>query len=164
VDFLIESIPGATHFLLRNITMILGDIKSGAAIEAIGNLMNHPQNIVRMEAVRSLAKIGSEKVGPLFLKAISESLPEEVKKMALDFLTHAKDPKLEDRLVALLRQAGQPDTWRRHMITALGSVGGKRGKEYFESVVGGSSMFDRFNSSQREELNLIKSLLPRMKD
>lgn len=59
VDFLLESIPEASSYLLRNIVMILGDTRNVKSVEALGSLLTHPQQIVQTETIRSLQKINS---------------------------------------------------------------------------------------------------------
>jgi HEAT repeat protein len=59
VDVLIESMAKASSFLLRNLVMVLGEIRAPQAAQAIVPLLAHTQKIVRAEAVRALCQINT---------------------------------------------------------------------------------------------------------
>ncbi|MCG3204158.1 MAG: hypothetical protein KCHDKBKB_00864 [Elusimicrobia bacterium] len=59
-EILIEALNGATPFLLRNLILILGDMKATSAVPAIIPCLTHAQSIVREEAAKSLTKIGTD--------------------------------------------------------------------------------------------------------
>src|SRR6185295_15168011 len=58
-DVLLNALSTPNTFLLRNLVMIIGDIKNSHAVTTLVPLLNHAQKNIRTEAVRSLCKIGS---------------------------------------------------------------------------------------------------------
>ncbi|MCB4757080.1 MAG: HEAT repeat domain-containing protein [Elusimicrobia bacterium] len=159
IDPLIEAIPKASHFLVRNIIMILGDVKNPKAVKAIGHLITHQQKIVRIEAIRSLCKMGTEEVSAELAAALQKPNDEDILGMALDYLVQKKDRRIVDRLITMAKQENISDAWKHKLYTSLGVLGGMRVREFFESLQKGAGLFGRFNTSQREEQELIKSIL-----
>jgi HEAT repeat protein len=161
-DFLIESLKAASSFLVRNIIMILGDLKPAKANEMIAGLIHSPLKIVRIEALRSLCKIGTDEATRAITKALT-SIPDiDGKKLALDYLVQKKETRIADTLIRLAKEDSIPADWRRSLYTAIAVLGGAQARQYLESIVKGISFLGRFSSEQREDVNLVKSLLAKM--
>lgn len=83
-EILIQSLPSATPFLMRNLVMILGDIKASQAVTELIPLARHPQKIVRTEAIRTLGKIGGAQANTALANIAQNSTDDDLRKIAHD--------------------------------------------------------------------------------
>jgi HEAT repeat protein len=142
--------------------MILGDVKSPSSLLAIQSMVNHSQKIVRVEAVRSLCKIGTPDIAPLFRSLLHQFSDPETKQLALDFLVLKKYREAVETLVHLAKDPAATGPWRKSLLTAIGHLGGPKAKEFLESTQKEKGFLGRFNADGREEATLIKNLLEKM--
>ncbi len=89
--------PGTPWFLIRNLVMIMGDLKSPAAIEDIEWLGAHEHPRVREETLAYAAKTMATESKQMMVEALADVNPD-VKKRALRILM--KFPDLDDEAAA----------------------------------------------------------------
>ncbi|OVE76522.1 hypothetical protein BVX98_05955 [bacterium F11] len=161
-EALIDKMAKASHFLLRNLIMILGDIKSDRAIEAIGSQLHHSMRIVRIEAARSLGKIGT----PEAMSVLRGNLPRltdlESRLLIINMLVAQKDQGATDPIIHTLQDIKLTAPVRRSLYQALASIGGFRAKQHLQSVLDNFSVLDRFKSDEKELHEYIQILIKKM--
>jgi|GEM_PF-5186638 len=162
VDFLIESLSQASHFLMRNLIMILGDIKSTQAIEAIATCLKHAQKMVRSEATRSLIKIGTSDSICVLQRALIQPLEVDLKQSIVEYFLQLKERNAVENLIHLAKDTSVPKTLKHTVYKAIGTIGGLQAKQFLQSLQQNPSLLSRFNSDERETQSLIQSLLARM--
>ncbi len=163
VDGLKEAIPKASVFLLRNIVMVLGDMKSPDAVPIIASFSTHQQRMIRAETIRSLMKIGTEQATKAILVSLAQLQDVDIKQTILDFIAIQKPAAAMPVLLRLAKEENAPVAWRRSLYIAIGACGGAQAKTFLQSLNVGGGMFGRFNTEQREEAALVKSLLEKIK-
>jgi len=160
-ETLIESLKGAPNFLMRNIIMILGDLRSEKFLEKISELTSHSFKIIRVEAVRSLIKIGGEKSQFPLIRCLSESMDDDVKQAVINNFKTSKNEKNIDPLILAASHSGVSSLVKGSIYQALGSLGGPKAKQFLESQIK-TSLLEKFNSEESKNQTLIKSLLAEM--
>jgi hypothetical protein len=93
-------------YAYRNILNVLADIKCVEAAGQIGAMVRHPDERIRREAVRSLAKIGNPDSLPIVLGAANDSSPS-VRRTAVRVQGMFKDPGVADNLFEIIYTSGQ---------------------------------------------------------
>lgn len=162
IEPLVTALPTASPFLLRNLVMILGDLKNPLIIPDLTPLLHHSSKIVRIEALRALCKVGSEEANRTLLTLMDQNIDQEGKQWILDYMVAARD---ENALEVFLRLAKQPSSngiFRRNLYTAIATLGGPKTRLFFEQIQKESSFISRFNSDQKEDQELVKEILARM--
>jgi len=106
------------RFLVRNAVTILGDTGGDRAVELVTSALANPDARVRLEALRSLAKLGDEDSGDLVLGLLDDSdrdvrvaaavaagelHVERALRHVIRMLDETKDP---DEAIALVRALG----------------------------------------------------------
>lgn len=160
ISFLQESLTNASTFLTRNILMILGDVKNPEAIETLQSFVGHSSPIVRVEAIRSLVKIGNEEVMKLFFKLWNQISDGESQKIIAGYFERKKDRNTTDVLIQFLNKSNVTVDGKRGIYQALSAIGGARARQFLESQQN-TSLFGQFSSEERETQALLKSLIQR---
>jgi len=161
--FILDSIQTSSPFLLRNILMILGDLRDPNTVPILKAQLNHPQKMVQTEALRSLAKIGNDDAQKTIKALFLHTNDRDHQRIAMDFLSQRRDETIVDLIIQMSHDIKGDSGWRKAVYEALGRIGGPKVREHFESTLQlNSSIFSRFQSDQKEECELIKSLLARM--
>ena len=93
-------------YAYRNILDALADIKCLGAVEQIGAMVRYPDERIRREAVRSLARIGDPGSLPIVLSAANDSSPA-VRRTAVRVLGMFKDPGVADYLFDIIFASGK---------------------------------------------------------
>ena len=93
-------------YAYRNILDVLADIKCLGAVEQIGAMAGNPDERIRREAVRSLARIGDPGSLPIVLSAANDSSPA-VRRTAVRVLGMFKDPGVADYLFDIIFASGK---------------------------------------------------------
>lgn len=113
-----EMVMDENRFLVRNAVTILGDAGGDRAVELVTSALANPDARVRLEALRSLAKLGDEDSGDLVLGLLDDSdrevriaaavaagelHVERALRHVIRMLDETKDP---DEAIALVRALG----------------------------------------------------------
>lgn len=162
VEALVAAVPKSSPFLLRNLVMILGDIRHPLTVSDIAPLLRHDQKMVRIEAMRTLCKIGNEDAMRLLLSTLEQTQEQEIRQGILEFFLHAKYTTALDAMIRLARQPSSAGPWRRTLYNAIAALGGTQTKPFFEQLQRDSGFITRFNPEQKEDTELIKNLLSKM--
>jgi hypothetical protein len=93
-------------YAYRNILDILAEIKCVEAAEQISAMVRHPDERIRREAVRSLARIGDPGSRAVVLEAVKDSSPA-VRRTAVRVLGMFKDRGVAEYLFDIIYAAGQ---------------------------------------------------------
>jgi hypothetical protein len=88
-------------YAYRNILNVLAGIKCVEATGQIGSMVHHPDERIRREAVRSLARIGNPGSIPIVLEAVNDSSPA-VRRTAVRVQGMFKDPVVADNLFGII--------------------------------------------------------------
>lgn len=88
-------------YAYRNILNVLADIKCVEATGQIGSMVHNPDERIRREAVRSLARIGNPGSIPIVLEAVNDSSPA-VRRTAVRVQGMFKDPFVADNLFGII--------------------------------------------------------------
>jgi HEAT repeat protein len=126
-------------YLLRNIILILGDIKSKNAPELFSELWLHEHPRVREEILASTYKIFGKDGEGIFIEAL-EDKNDVVRKKAIYYLGVIKstDKSVIKELINIIRKrpAGEkepPDTLQVQAVVSLGLIG-IHSKEYHDAI------------------------------
>lgn len=126
-------------YLLRNIILILGDIKSKKAAELFSELWLHEHPRIREEILASTYKIfGSDGEG-IFIEAL-EDKNDTVRKKAVYYLGMIKstDRRVIKELINIIRKRPvsenePPDALQIQAVASLGLIG-SYSKEYYDAI------------------------------
>lgn len=162
IEPLVTALPSASPFLLRNLVMILGDIRNPLTIPDLTPLLKNSSKIVRIEAIRALCKMGTDESNRTLLALIEQNVDQESKQWILDYLVATRHPNALDLCLRLAKQPSVSGAWRRSLYKAIATLGGPKTRLFFEQIQKESSFMSRFNPDQIEDMDLIKQLLAQM--
>lgn len=162
VHVILEAVPKATPFLLRNLIMILGDMKNAEVVSKIAAFLTHPQKIVRVETTRSLAKVGGDEAQKALVAAIGQSQDADVRKVAVDFAVQKKIREGVDMMVRVAKRPDTTPTEKRALYMAIGTIGGPQARQFLESVISERTGLSLFNADVKQETAMVKDLIDRM--
>lgn len=162
-DTLMGAMKNASPYLLRNIVMILGDLRDAGAIAELGPLLTHGQKIVRTEAMRTLCKIGTPEANVALSSNLLKIPDIDTRQIVVDYLVQKRHPRILDQMLSAAKDPAGAGPWRRALYTAIANHGGVQAKTFLESVLKEGGFLGRLAGDQREDLALIKSLLGRIK-
>ena len=163
VDSLVAAMKNASPFLLRNIVMILGDLRDGRAVEELGPLLIHGQKIVRTETMRTLCKIGTPEAGAALASNLLKIPDLDTRQVVVDYLVQKRHPRILEQMLAAVKDPSTVGVWRRALYNGIANYGGVQAKAYLESVLKEGGFLGRIAGDQREDLSLVKTLLERIK-
>lgn len=163
VDSLVAAMKGASPFLLRNIVMILGDIRDAQAVAELAPLLTHGQKIVRTEAMRTLCKIGTPEANAALYSNMARIPDIDNRQIVVDYLVQKRHPRILDQLLMFAKDSASAGPWRRAVYTGIANFGGAQARTFLESVQKEGGFLGRLAGDQREDLAHIKTLLGRMK-
>jgi len=163
VDALISAMKTASPYLLRNIVMILGDIKDAGAVNELAPLLAHGQKIVRTEAMRTLCRIGTTEANAVLATAMNKIPDMDNRQVMVDYLVQKRHPRLLDALLMAAKDPSSSGPWRRILYNGIANTGGVQAKTFLESVLKEGGFLGRLAGDQREDLALVKTLLGKIK-
>ena len=131
-DILIDKLSTAPNFLLRNVILILGDIKSEKSIEGMALHLKHPFKIVRTEAVRSLSKIGSKKALETLFRNLSILTDIDIKRMIIDIFVARKDQKIVDPIIRMANDKKHARAYEKSSLSIFGNRGWPQSQAVFD--------------------------------
>lgn len=107
-------------FFLRNLVMLLGDLKDRESLPLLVRYTNHPNPRIREEALFSLYKIDTETAEPRFVAALRDS-DASVRRRALGLLNaiDSTDPGVAAFVVEALRVRDEDETPADTSLQAL---------------------------------------------
>ncbi len=130
---------GQPWYLLRNIILILGDIKSKEAPNLFSELWLHQHPRVREEILASTYKIFDREGEGIFIEAL-EDRNDAVRKKAIYYLGMIKstDKNVIKELINIIKKRSvdekePPDTLQVQAVVALGLIG-SHSKEYYDAI------------------------------
>ena len=163
VEALVAAMKSASPYLLRNLVMIIGDIKDAGAINELSPLLTHGQKIVRTEAMRTLCRIGTPEANAALSAALPKMPDVDTKQVVVDYLVQKRHPRILDTMLMAAKDQSSSGPWRRALYTGIATFGGVQAKAFLESVLKEGGFLGRIAGDQREELALVKTLLGKMK-
>ena len=171
---LIHALSDEDMWVRKNAAYALGEIRAGQAMEALLKVMkNDPESIVRIEAIKSLGKIGDTRItGAVIIKLKTGNEGEKI--AAASMLGDMKSHEAVDALLELLRNEFNEDVIAQTAL-ALGRIGDKKaGPDLFKKygvayentvayycamsvgMVGESSAKEKFQKDFESEKNYRK--------
>lgn len=164
VEPLVAALSDLDWFLVRNVVMILGDVKSQGTARSITPSLRHEHQKVREEAIRSLGKIGDETaVDALASFIVNWDKPEETF-IAVTALSLQARPGVEEKLIRAYGGNEHYDT-RIAIVTALSRIptpvslkflGGLSKKSFMEMITGRNK---ELRNAARESFEKVKGAL-----
>lgn len=151
---LIKHLDDPRWYFVRNITHILGRIGDKSVVEPLGKVLNHEDNRVRREVVRSLSMIGGPHARDLLIQALKD-MDISVRISSARALSGMKDLVALD---ALLKEVGTKDfLWRdfsekKEFFCILGENGGERAAEVLIKFLKKKSLFRRSRNDEMKSL------------
>lgn len=155
----LEALPDASFFFMRNIIMILGELKDPKTIPQLEPLLFHPQKIVRSETVRSLLKFGIPEAHKIVVAALPKIMDPDIKLMILEGLATQKKTEDIPQLIRFLKDENGSHQIRLAYLKTLGAIGGSEAVCFLESLIKDTSFLGSLSSDKREEAALVKTLL-----
>ncbi|MBI4594822.1 MAG: HEAT repeat domain-containing protein [Candidatus Tectomicrobia bacterium] len=129
IDYLIPRLNDGRWFVVRNVSTILGDIKSKKTVEPLINAAQHPDPRVRKEALIALSKIPTEKSSQCILNAL-EDFDNGILALASDLAAKLGIKEALPLLLKIVKKTERFQTidveTRRKAITAFGRLAPER--------------------------------------
>lgn len=155
------AVPSVTRMLkdgnwqnVRTAVVILGEMGLRETASDLLAYAYHNETRVRMEAIRSLARIGGREATTLLLDLL-EDKNQSIRKQAIIWLGITRNEKSLEKLLGLVMKhdlSGKLHSLRKEAITAIGRIGDRRALEPLCGLV----RKRRFLSSERwEELKIL---------
>jgi len=129
-----EALPNLLPFLkdnrwyvVRNVILILGEIRHQAALPSLLKMLGHPDTRVRREALRAITRIGGSQAGKILIRVVERGDPH-LGRLALMSMGSMEDPAVIDFLLALakgerLDELELDEDVRLDAIKSLGQIG-----------------------------------------
>ncbi len=149
-------------YVRRNIAIILGEIGGGKSSNLLSLLLKDPEPRVRIEVMESLSKIKNEDCEALLLEGLKDSNKEVVirtltslRKVGTELSIYLLKELLEKQ--SLLKKEKVLEIQKR-TVAVLGSIGGKRVIDIFESVIFNKNIFGRYKFNDKIRLLCVDTL------
>jgi len=129
-----EALPNLMPFLkdkrwyvVRNVILILGEIRHQAALPSLLKMLGHPDTRVRREALRAITRIGGPQAGKILIRVVERGDPH-LGSLALMSMGSMEDPAVVDFLRTLakgerLDELELDEDVRLDAIKSLGQIG-----------------------------------------
>jgi HEAT repeat protein len=114
--------------VVRNSVIILGEMGSRDSVNDLTNAAFHMENRVRMEAIRSLARIGGREATTLLIDFLDDK-NQGVKRQTITWLGITRNEKALQPLLELVMKQdllGKTITLKKEAIVAIGRIGDRR--------------------------------------
>jgi HEAT repeat protein len=114
--------------VVRNAVIILGEMGNRDPVSELTNAAFHMESRVRMEAIRSLARIGGREATTLLIDFLSDT-NQGIKRQAITWLGITRNEKaLQPLLQLVLKQdmLGKSISLKKEALIAIGRIGDKR--------------------------------------
>ncbi len=131
VPQLIEVLKDSRWQIVRTAVTILGDIGSRDAVQGLAQSAYHADSRVRVEAIRSLARIGGRDATLLLLDLLNDK-NQAIRKQVISWMGNTRNEKaLEPLLHLLMKQdfLGKSETIKKEALLAIGRIGDQRALE-----------------------------------
>ena len=114
-------------FVVRNVILILGEIRHQAALPSLLKMLGHPDTRVRREALRAITRIGGPQAGKILIRVVERGDPH-LGRLALMSMGSMEDPAVIDFLLTLakgerLDELDLDEAVRLDAINSLGQIG-----------------------------------------
>jgi HEAT repeat protein len=129
------AVPSLTRLLkdnrwqvVRSAVIILGELGSRDSVSDLTNAAFHMENRVRMEAIRSLARIGGREATTLLIDFLDDK-NQGVKRQTITWLGITRNEKALQALLQLVMKQdllGKTLTLKKEAIIAIGRIGDRR--------------------------------------
>jgi len=121
VPALTRMLSDSRWFIVRNAADLLGEMKAGAAEEALVDLLRHTDDRVRRSATNALLRLGTPNALKAIYEAVNDASPE-VRMQAAAAIATKRDGRTSATLIRAIEGEEDSDV-QVAMIAALGRVG-----------------------------------------
>lgn len=118
-------------YVVRNMAMILGDIKNEKSLNSLSRVINHKDIRVQREVIHSLTKIGGKHIAPFFLHILGEVSPQ-LSLIIINSLGILGDPIATEPLISIVQKRDffyRNYEIRKQAIISLGMIRAKEAVE-----------------------------------
>lgn len=122
VPLLLKALNDPRWYVVRNIALILGEIRAEEAVGLLAGPLKHEDHRVRREVVRALGRIGGQKVSAPLLEALHDQDPV-VCRSSIAALGTLKETRAIPALIEIASRHKDLDL-QKAAIAALGQLGG----------------------------------------
>ncbi|HTP66639.1 MAG TPA: HEAT repeat domain-containing protein [Geobacteraceae bacterium] len=140
--------------IVRTAVTILGEIGSRDAVSGLAQSAYHADNRVRMEAIRSLARIGGREATLILIDLLGDK-NEAVRKQVIIWLGNTKNEKALAPLLGIVKQLdilGRAADIKKEALLAIGRIGDRRALDALYRLAKKRHWFAR---GSRERLKLV---------
>lgn len=145
VPFAVKMLDDQRWYVVRNMVTILGGVASPEALRALGRLAADPDNRVRREAVRAVARVTVPGAEEILLAFLGDS-DASVRLMAVSTAPAHRSPQVHEALVRMFRSLrGRGADWNLKAATlqAIGRMALPEALPVLEGVVRKRPFFGR---------------------
>jgi HEAT repeat protein len=154
------AVPAVTRLLkgsdwqtVRNGVIILGDMGCREAVSDLTICAYHPEGRVRMEAIRSLAKIGGREATTLLIDMLGDK-NSAVQKQSIIWLGITRNDKALQSLLQIATRhdfSGKLHSLKKEALVAIGRIGDRQALEPLRTIVTKRHLI---SSERAEELKI----------
>jgi hypothetical protein len=137
VPALIEMLKGSRWQVVRTAAAILGEIGSRDAVRGLTLTVYHSDTRVRMETIRSLAKIGGKEATVLLIDLLGDN-DQAIKKQAIAWLGNTRNQKALPPLIQLIKKRdvlGKTLELKKEALLAISHIGDREALDPLFRVV-----------------------------
>jgi len=114
-------------YVVRNVILILGEIRHQAALPPLVKMLGHPDTRVRREALRAITRIGGPQAGKILIRVVEKG-DAHLGRLALMSMGALQDPDVTEFLLKLakgesLGELELDEETRIDAINGLGQIG-----------------------------------------
>lgn len=145
IPFAVKMLDDQRWYVVRNMVTILGGVASPEALRAMGRLAADPDNRIRREAVRALARVTVAGAEDVLLTFLADRDPS-VRLMAVSTAPAHRSPRVQEALVRIFKNLrGRAADWNLKAATlqAMGRMGLPEALPVLEGVVRRRPFFGR---------------------
>lgn len=122
VPLLLKALEDPRWYVVRNVALILGELRAEEAVDLLAGPLKHEDHRVRREVVRALSRIGGQKVSAPLLEALHDQDPV-VCQSSIAALGTLKETRAIPALIEIASKPKDLDL-QKAAIAALGQLGG----------------------------------------
>ncbi len=140
---ILASLNDDRWYVVRNLTILLGDIGGERSIFSLEKVLNHKDSRVVRAAIRSLNKIGTATASRVLGRAIERG-SDEVRAIVIPACAVAGNEAILPQLLDIVRgkpQLAGSDAVRKKAIEALGKVGSRQAVKPLAEILEKRSLF-----------------------
>jgi HEAT repeat protein len=145
IQRLIKWLDDDRWYVVRNVAVILGNIRDTKALVYLGKILSHPDRRVRKEAINAIGKIGS----PEAVKYLEEGLrdiEQQVRVSAVKALSNIKTKEARDLILKEMASRSfiaRDLSEKKEFFASLASWNDKEVRDFLISVLKKKSIFKR---------------------